>query len=68
LKFGEIVVMQGDYKILQLEFVRTLSICFNSPISARTPCCGSFEKKKQRTLGIKSLKTRETSRFWGIGG
>jgi hypothetical protein len=50
LKFGEIVVMQGDYKILQLEFVNTLLICFNSP--ARTPCCGSFEKEMQRTLGV----------------
>jgi hypothetical protein len=42
LKFGEIVVMQGDYKILWLEFVKTLLICFNSPISACTPCCGNF--------------------------
>jgi hypothetical protein len=42
--------MQGDYKILQLEFVNTLLICFNSP--ARTPCCGSFEKEMQRTLGV----------------
>jgi hypothetical protein len=49
LKFGEIVVKQGDYKILQLEFVKTLLICFNSPISARTPCCRSLEEKKQRT-------------------
>jgi hypothetical protein len=53
LKYGEIIVMQGDYKILQLEFVKTLLICFNSPISARTPCCDSFEKKRQRTLGVK---------------
>jgi hypothetical protein len=43
LKFAEIVVIQGDYKILQLEFVRTLLISFKSPILAPTPCCGSFE-------------------------
>jgi hypothetical protein len=54
LVFGEIVVMQSDYKIVWLEFVKALSICFNFVISARTPCCGSFEKKKkQRTLGVK---------------
>ena len=47
LKFGEIVVMQGDYKILRLEFVKTLSICFNSPISTRIPCCGSFEEESK---------------------
>jgi hypothetical protein len=52
LKFGEIVVMQGDYKILQLEFVKTLSICFNSPISTCTHVVAIL-KKKQRTLGVK---------------
>jgi hypothetical protein len=26
LKFGELVVIQGNYKILQLEYVKTLSI------------------------------------------
>jgi hypothetical protein len=59
LKFGEIVIIQGDYKIQQLEFVKTLLICFNSPISAHTPCCGSFggEKEKQRTLGVKFPST-----------
>jgi hypothetical protein len=51
LKFGEIGVIEGDYKILQLELLKTLLICFNSPISAHIPCCGSFERKKQRTLG-----------------
>jgi hypothetical protein len=45
--------MQGDYKILQLEFVKTLLICFNSLVSARTPRCGSFEKRKKRTLVVK---------------
>jgi hypothetical protein len=40
LKFDEIVIIQGDYKILWLEFVKTRLICFNSPISAHTPCCG----------------------------
>jgi hypothetical protein len=43
LKIGKIVVIQGDYKILQLESVKNLLMCFNSRILARTPCCGSFE-------------------------
>jgi hypothetical protein len=55
LKFGEIVVIQGDYKILWLEFVKTLFICFNSSISAHTPCCGSFEKEKQRTFRVNEV-------------
>jgi hypothetical protein len=56
LKFGEIVVMQGDYKILWLEFVKNILICFNSPISARTPYSGNFERKKrQRTLGVNKI-------------
>jgi hypothetical protein len=50
LKFGEKVVIQGDYRILQLEFVKTLLICFNSPISAHTPCCGSFGKQKAKNF------------------
>jgi hypothetical protein len=52
LEFGEIVVIQGDYKILWLEFVKTLLICFNSSISPCIPYCGSLKKKKQRTLGV----------------
>jgi hypothetical protein len=36
LKFNERVVIQGDYKILQLEFVKTHLICFNSSILAHT--------------------------------
>jgi hypothetical protein len=68
LKFGEIVVIRGDYKILWLEFVKTLLICFNSPISARIPCCGSFGKKKQRTLGVNPQRIMRTKMvlwcFW----
>jgi hypothetical protein len=56
LKFGEIVVMLSDYKIIQLEFVKILSICFNSSILACTPCCGSYRgKEKQRTLGLTAV-------------
>jgi hypothetical protein len=47
LKFGGIVVMQGDYKILWLEFVKTLSICFNSAILACIPYCGSLKINKE---------------------
>jgi hypothetical protein len=54
LKFDEVVVIQGNYKIRKLEYVKTLLICFNFPILACTPCCGSFGKKKQRTLGVNS--------------
>jgi hypothetical protein len=46
--------MQGDYKILQLEFVKALLICFNSPILACTPCCGNFEKKEAKNFSVSS--------------
>jgi hypothetical protein len=50
LKNGEVVVIQGNYKILQLEFVKALLICFNFAISARIPCCGSFGKKEAKNF------------------
>jgi hypothetical protein len=50
LKFSMIVVIQRDYKILQLEFVKTLLSCFNFPISTRTPWCGSLKKNKNKEL------------------
>jgi hypothetical protein len=53
LKFSGIVVIQGVYKILQLEFVKTLLICFNSPISAHPHVVAVLKKQRQRTLGVK---------------
>jgi hypothetical protein len=52
LKFGEVVVIQGNYKILQSEHVKTLWIASVSQFEHVSHVVAVLDKKKQRTLGV----------------
>jgi hypothetical protein len=50
MKIGEVVDIQGNYKILRLKFWKKLSISFNSQISAHALFCDRFGYNKSKNF------------------